>query len=188
MEGRAMWAILTGEFFWGIVVGLILSFIGGWAQAKITVTMQQKAARKTVVRFCIDTIKNIQGVIAEMDKTRDRARAIHHDFLTLIEVEIQIYGRNREHLIHLPDELRTSVREFMNDVAIKRAEVANKLSQFYQLTEQASQLQTQGLGPQAERVKTDALAPLGSAQAAADKLVTISKDGGPIVEKLALLK
>ena len=183
-----MWAILTGEFFWGIIIGLVLSFAGGWAQAKIAASIQEKAARSTVVRFCSDTIKNIQSIISEMDRTRDRARSIHHDFLNLIEIEIQIYGRNREHLIHLPDDLRGPVRDFMNDIAIKRAEVANKLNEFYQMNAQADQLQVQGHGPQSQRVRTDALTPLGVAQVAADKLVTVSKDGSPILTKLASLK
>ena len=37
-----MWEILKSEFFWGIVVGLLLSFIGAWAQAKITVSMNER--------------------------------------------------------------------------------------------------------------------------------------------------
>lgn len=183
-----MWEILTGEFFWGIVVGLVLSFLGGWAQAKITFTMQRRAAEENVRRFCIDTIKNIQGIVSEMDRTRDRARAIHHDFLNLIEIEVQIYGRNREHLIHLPEELRTSVRQFLNDIAVKRADVANNLNQFYQLTGHADQLEAQGAGPQSQRLKADALTPLGAAQAAADKLVVVSREGTSITEKLAALK
>ena len=183
-----MLGILTGEFFWGVVVGLILSFIGAWAQAKITVSMQQKSAEKTVIRFCLDTVENIQAIIAEMDKNRDRTKLIHHDFLTLIEIEVQIYGRNREHLIHLPDDVRTSMRDFMNNVAIKRAEVANNLSSFYQITEQANQMQVQGSGPEAERKRHEALTPLSAAQGAADRLAGISKDGDRIVDRLKTMK
>jgi hypothetical protein len=65
--------ILTGEFFWGIVVGLLLSFVGGWVLAKFTVSMTQANAKKVIIRFCIDTIRNIQNIIKEMDSTRERA-------------------------------------------------------------------------------------------------------------------
>lgn len=183
-----MWEILAGEFFWGIIAGLLLSFIGGWTQAKITMSMQRKAAKDTVTLFCMDTIKNIQSIIIQMDKTRDRTQGIHHDFLNLIDIEIQIYGRNREHIIHLPDDIRNSVREFMNDIAIKRADVVRSLDHFYQLTEKAKQMQIQGAGPQAERVNSEALVPLGIAQTAADKLVSIGKDGTPIIDKLSVLR
>lgn len=186
--GRKMQEILTGEFFWGVVIGLMLAFVSAWAQAEIASRKQAKTAKSTVARFCTDTIKNIQSVVSEMDRTRDRSRAIHHDFLMLIEVEVQIYGRNREHLIHLPDELRGQVREFMNDIAVKRAEVANKLTDFCQMNNQASQLQVQGAGSQASRLQSDSIVPLGEAQKAADKLVTISKDCSALVDKLAAIE
>lgn len=180
--------ILTGEFFWGVIIGLILAFVSAWAQAEIASRKQAKTAESTVARFCIDTIKNIQSVILEMDRTRDRAQAIHHEFLMLIEVEVQIYGRNREHLIHLPDDMRGPVRDFMNDIAVKRAEVADKLTQFNQIWNQANQLEVQGSGPQAGRTKSDALVPLGEAQKAADKLVSIAKDGSGLVDRLSSIK
>jgi hypothetical protein len=69
-----MQEILKSEFFWGVVVGLLLSFIGAWVQAKITVSMNETRMKKTVVNFCLDTIGNLENVIREMDKSRDRAR------------------------------------------------------------------------------------------------------------------
>jgi hypothetical protein len=77
-----MWAILTGEFFWGIVVGAVLSIAGAWFLAKFQEDRQRRHQKKVVIDFCIDTVRNLQGVIREMDKTRDRARAIHHTFST----------------------------------------------------------------------------------------------------------
>ena len=183
-----MMAILTGEFFWGVIVGLLLSFVAGWVLAKFTVSMTQANAKKVIIRFCIDTIKNIQNIIAEMDSTRDRAKAIHHDFLTLLDVEFNIYGRNREHLIHLPDEERNQVRKFMNEVAVKKAEVVNKLDQFYRLNALADQIQAEGRGPEAQRVRENAMVPLRDAQTAADKLVTLSTNATPLVDRLTNLK
>jgi hypothetical protein len=180
--------ILTGEFFWGIVVGLLLSFFGGWVLAKFTVSMTQANAKKLIIRFCIDTIRNIQNIIREMDSTRDRTKGIHHDFLSLLDVEITIYGRNREHLIHLPDDERNEVRKFMNDVAVKKAEVANQLDQFYRLNSLADQIQAEGRGLDSERVKETAMVPLRNAQTAADRLVTIGRDATPLVDRLSRLK
>lgn len=69
-----MWEILTGQFFWGIVVGLVLSFFGAYLLALFNELRQNRHREKLIQKFCIDTIKNLQNTILEMDKTRDRAR------------------------------------------------------------------------------------------------------------------
>src|SRR5690606_2149324 len=112
--------ILQGEFFWGVIIGLLLSLLSGYILAQFTVRTQQKTIKETILKFSLDINRNIQAIINETDTTRDRANAIHYDFLNLIDIEIQIYGRNREHIIHIPDEERTLVRKFMNDIAIKK--------------------------------------------------------------------
>mgnify|MGYP000284651252 CR=1 FL=1 len=182
-----MLAILQGEFFWGIIIGLILSVVGGWALAKFTVHMQTENAKKTVVYFCMDTIKNIQSIISDMDSTRDKAKAIHHDYLNLIDIEIQIYGRNREHLIHLSDDTRNLVRNYMNAIAIKKAEISKNLDLFYQINAMADRAQAEGRGPEAQRFRAEASVPLVAAQLAADKIVTASKDGNHIIQDLSRL-
>jgi hypothetical protein len=149
-----MWKILeSGEFFWGIVVGLLLSFIFAWAQAKITISMNEKTMKKTVINFCLDTIRNLENVIREMDESRDRAKAIFHDFLALIDVEVGIYGRNREHMIRLSETNRAEVRKFMNDCAVKKAEIAWRLDQFYRLDALAKEVQVAGRGPEAQHIQ-----------------------------------
>ena len=80
-----------------------------------------------------------------MGKTRDRSKAIYHDYLGLIDVEIGVYGRNREHLIHLPEQARTDVRAFMTDCAVKKTDIAAKLDAFYRLNELANQTQIEGI-------------------------------------------
>jgi hypothetical protein len=175
------------EFFWGIVVGLLLSFIGAWAQAKITVSMNEKKMKKTVINFCLDTIRNLQKIIKEMDESRDRTKVIFHDFLTLIEVEVTIYGRNREHMINLPETERNAVRQFMTDCAVKRAEIASKLDQFYRLDAQAKQVQAEGRGPEAQRIANQALAPLHESHQAADRLVDVANKAPGIVGQLEAL-
>ena len=113
--------VLKGEFFWGVIVGLLLSFFGAWLLAIISVRMIEKMQKKRLISFCIDTVKNINGIVTQIDESRDRSKAIYHDFLALIEVEVQIYGRNREHLILLPEMERNEMRKFMNIIGIKKA-------------------------------------------------------------------
>ena len=182
-----MMEILKGEFFWGIVVGLFLSLLGAYALAKFNVSLTQNHQKQVVVKFVIDTIKNLQNIINEMDSTRDRTKAIHHDFLALIDVEIGVYGRNREHLIHLPEPTRNEVRKFMNDCAVKKAEIVSKLGQFYQLDSLANQILAAGRGPEAQRKRIDSEAPLADAQKAADKLVTIANGVSGLLTDLSKL-
>jgi hypothetical protein len=63
----------------------------------------------------------------------------------------------------------------MNDVAVKKAEVAYQLDQFYRLNSLADQIQAEGRGLDSERVKETAMVPLRNAQTAADRFVTIAK-------------
>ncbi|MGH0000788.1 hypothetical protein ACQU0X_11985 [Pseudovibrio ascidiaceicola] len=183
-----MLAILQGEFFWGVIVGLFLSFNGGWVLAKLTVTMQQAQARKTIARFSADTIKNIQSIIKEMDLTRKRAKTIYHDYLALIEVEVEIYGRNREHHILLADEDRAAVRQFMSNVAIKRAEVADNLSRCYQQNNLIEQARLEGRVADEQCLLENANINLIAAQEAADRLADFGKDVSDLLARLDTYK
>lgn len=183
-----MLEVLAGQFFWGIVVGLILSFAGGWTLAKFTVLMTQAHQKKTVVLFCSDTIQNIRNIVLDFEQFRDRSQTIHPDFLALIDVEVGIYGRNREHLIHLPDDVRNDVRKFLNEVAIKRLEVANRLDQWGRTWRLADQIQAEGRAPEAQRERDRAVPLLQDAHKAADKLVTIANNAAPLLDRLSLLK
>jgi hypothetical protein len=182
-----MWSILTGEFFWGIVIGLILSFLGGWVLASFTVKLTQKNQKQVVRNFCIDIIQNLQNIVRDMDATTTRAQAIHHDFLALIDIEISIYGRNREHLIHLPEQVRNEVRKFMNECAIKKAEVASRLDQFYRLNSLADQIQAEGHAPDAERTREQAMNLLSEARRASDKLVAVANSASETLNQLRRL-
>lgn len=179
-----MWGIITGEFFWGIVVGLILSFLGGWVLAFFTIRLTQKNQREVVRNFSIDTIQNLQAIIRDMDATTTRAQAIHHDFLALIDIEISIYGRNREHLIHLPEGVRNDFRKFMNECAIRKAEIASQLDRFYQINSLADQIQAEGRAPEAERTRQQTFSYLEGARRASDKLVATANSASEILNKL----
>lgn len=166
-------SILTSDFFWGIVIGLLLSLIGSYALAKFNFSIMQKNQKKVIRLFCADVIQNIKNIVSEMDATRDRTKAIHHDFLSLLDVEIGVYGRNREHLIHLPPDERENVRKLINNIAIKKAEISQGLESFYEASRLADQVQAAGRGPEAGRIRSDANDHLQIAQTAADKLVQI---------------
>lgn len=95
---------------------------------------------------------------------------IHGDFLQLLDVEIAVFGRNREHLIQLPDALRNEVRKFVADVALKKAKVAESLDAFYREDQMKKNLQLQGNGAQAQLHMNASMEYLAAAHAAADKL------------------
>lgn len=179
-----MWEVLKGEFFWGLVVGLFLSFVAGWVLAHFTARLAQRQQKQVVKSFCIDLIQNLKDIIDELDQNRDRTRAIFHDILALIEAEVVVYGRNREHLIHLPPELRVRVRKFMNVCGLKRAETASKLDDFYQLERHSNDVAATGRAPEAQRLKEAASLELSEAHKAVDRLVAVSKDAGQLIADL----
>ena len=181
-----MWAILTGEFFLGIVVGLVLAFFSAWFLARYTVSLQKKQQKRLVLDFCADEIKSLQTLVKEMDDQRDRTKAIFHDYLALIDGEITIDGRNREHIVLIPQPTRDKVRSFFNNCAVKRADIANNLAEFYRLTNEANQ--AGAAGGNAGALHAQALAKLAEAQKAADRLVAISASGTDLIRELSGIK
>jgi hypothetical protein len=139
-------ALLYSEFFWGIVVGAILTAIGSILIVSLTERSQRKQRFELVRTFSLDTVQNISQIIRDLESLRVRTGALQLDFLALLEVEIGIFGRNREHIIALPSETRRKLREFMNNCAIKRAEIANLLGEFYRQTALADQLMHRAKG------------------------------------------
>jgi hypothetical protein len=70
--------------------------------------------RKQILKaFCADTVTNIRQIVGDMDNTRSKSNIIHNDYLVLLDVENNVFGRNREHLVTLPAELRDRVRKFV---------------------------------------------------------------------------
>jgi thiol:disulfide interchange protein len=66
----SMWdwivTVLTSEFFWGVVVGLVLAAIGAWLQAIFSAKQQQKAQKDLIRNFCINTVDNIKAIVNDM--------------------------------------------------------------------------------------------------------------------------
>src|SRR5215470_5669695 len=54
-------SLLMSEFFWGLIVGLLLSVIGAYCLAVFTTRQQRKAQKDLIKNFCIDTIDNIKA-------------------------------------------------------------------------------------------------------------------------------
>jgi hypothetical protein len=79
--------VLTSEFFWGIIVGLLVAFAGAYAQT-IFLVRQQRVERKELVKnFCADTIKNLREIADDMAEHRSKTNVIHPDYLASAETE-----------------------------------------------------------------------------------------------------
>lgn len=122
-------AVLTSEFVWGIIIGLLLAIV----VAIITDWLTSRQRRRTVAAFCQDLIGSICELIQNLEDNRVRNRAIDHEFLETITAEILVYGRNREHLVALNDEkLRRDVRDFFTRTAALLANIKWQLGRFYE--------------------------------------------------------
>jgi hypothetical protein len=174
--------VLKSEFFWGVVVGVVLTTIGAWGQAVFTVRQQRKAQKDLIRNFCIDTVNNIKAIVDDMADHRQKANIIHPDYLTLLDIEFNVFGRNREQIIHLPSPVRDNVRKFVNDCTIRRGEIGGYLAQFSSLLTLANQLQSQGQSSQTQRQQ--AQVPLNLAHQALGQLATRVKDSADLVNNL----
>ena len=177
-------SVLTSEFFWGVVVGVVLAAIGAWLQTVFTTRQYQKAQKDLIKNFCIDTVNNLKAIVNDMVDHRQRTQIIHGDYLSLLDIEFNVFGRNREQIIHLPNPVRNEVRKFVTDCATRRAEIGTNLAQFTDLWDLANQLQARGDGPQAQLVRNDANAPIAKANQALDQLVVHVKDSTKLVDSL----
>jgi hypothetical protein len=181
-----MWivTVLTSEFFWGVIVGLVLSVVGAYWLAVFAARQQQKAQRNLIKNYCIDTVNNLTAIVDDMVGFRQRTQAIHGDYLALLDTEFVVFGRNREHVIHLPNQVRDNVRKFMNDCAIRRAEIGTNLAQFNNLWAHADQLQARGDTEGEQQARQQSNVPLVRANQALDQLATRVKDGASLVRSL----
>jgi hypothetical protein len=175
-------AVLTSEFFWGVVVGVLLAAVGAWLQSVFTTRQQRKALKELIKNLCIDTVNNIKAIVDDMVDHRQKANLIHPDYLNLLDIEFNVFGRNREHIIHLPNPVRDNVRKFVNDCSIRRGEIGGYLAQFSNSVRLADQLQSQGQAYQTQRQQ--AQAQLAKANQALDQLATRVKDSADLVNNL----
>ena len=160
--------IIGSEFLWGTLLGLALTYIGG----ALTLRSQKLNQEKVVKSFCEDTITNVLEYVSHLDQFRDRSRTIHPDFIELIEIEIQAYGRNRDHLISVSDRrLRKRVRDFFTDTAVQLANIKKHLDNFYRLNNLADAEADQ---VKKEQLKQQANNALSEAHKACDRIVSVA--------------
>jgi len=123
-----------------------------------------------------------------MNATRSKAKIVHPDYLALLDVEIQVFGRNREQLIYLPQDVRDKVRNFITDCAIRRAEIGNHLTQFNNLWNLSTQSEVQGNTPQAINTRNAANTPLTEANKALDALVLRVRDSDGVIKDVVSVR
>ena len=170
------------------MVGAALTWIGSILIVRLTERSQRLQRFELVRAFSADTVSNITQIIRDLHSLRQRTNAIQIDVVLLLDVEIGVFSRNREHIIALPPGVRGRLREFVNSVAIQRAIVQNSLQEFYQQTQLAEQLKAAGNYAQHEKVKAAADLPLGNARRAADNLHSMVTDGNKLVADLGAVR
>ena len=90
-----------------------------------------------------------------------------------------------EQIGHLPNPVRDNVRKFVNDCAIRRAEIGNHLFQFNNSWTYANQLHTRGQMVEAQRVREEeAEMARHNADQALAQLVVWVKDSADLVNSL----
>jgi hypothetical protein len=182
---KTLVSILEGEFFWGIVIGTVLAVLGSLVTAWLHAQFKKSERVEIVHTFASDTVMNLLQIMRDLEDLRGRTNAIQHDFLALLDVELNVFGRNREYIIHLPPQTRERLRKFVNAVAIRRAEIGNWLTGFYQQMTLADQLTASGQSVQAQQVIAAASAnQLARATTAADRLYQLVPDGYHVLKLL----
>ena len=162
----------------------MLSLVGGWALAMFNLRSMRDFQRRNQREFCIELIENINKFAAELDDTRDRTRAIHHEFLNLIDVEIGIFGRNRENLLLLDRGARRAMQKFMSDIAIRRVNVTRNLEEFQRFYDLSRTARAGGEDETARMGEQQAAHYLNEAHSLADKLVATAKNGRDVIEAI----
>jgi hypothetical protein len=56
-----MWTVLTSEYVWGVITGVVLTAIGTWLQTIFTARQLRKAQKDLIKNLCIDTVYNLKG-------------------------------------------------------------------------------------------------------------------------------
>jgi len=117
--------ILKSEFVAGVLLGVFLTGFGHW----VSLCINRQNQKKVIIDFCLDTINNVSGYVKSLNEVLDISKNINMNDVDLIDIEIGVYGRNREHLIYITDEnYRKDIREFFSKVAIQTSKIRNNIS------------------------------------------------------------
>jgi hypothetical protein len=63
-----MWTVLTSEYVWGVITGVVLTAIGTWLQTILTAWQQRKAQKDLIKNLCIDTVNNLKAIVDDKDR------------------------------------------------------------------------------------------------------------------------
>ncbi|WP_153039657.1 hypothetical protein [Pseudovibrio sp. Ad37] len=162
-----------------------MSIFSAWLQSEMISRKAKKTQKSTIKKFSHDIIQNIRKTISEMDNVRDRAKAIQHDYLTLIETELQTFQRNREHLILLDDTMRIDVQDFISNITVKKSTVTTQLATFYDANKRLKVISKEQDADSFKELDEQALAALSEAQNAADRLVQLSDRAEGLTHRLS---
>ena len=137
-------SIFYSEFLWGVVVGALVSLIGAYYQISVQQKKLLAQQKKDVSALARDVVRNLMQVADEIAEARRRSNVIHHDLLYLVDVEIGVYGKNREHMIRLDDPLRSELRRYITQCALRKNDVTIRLSMFDDEIKRANSLRAAG--------------------------------------------
>lgn len=179
-----LFQVLTSEFSWGLLAGLVLSFIGAFAQTKMLRRAHISMQEEDIVNLASDLIKNIVQICDQLSEARRRSRAIHHELLNLLDVEIGIYGRTREQFIRLDPNVRSDVRKFFTNCALRKLEIVQNLAAFDDRMKMVQQFRLQGNDTEREQAEIAANVPLTEANKRVDELISLMRDGQSLVERM----
>jgi hypothetical protein len=179
-----IWAVLTGDLVWGIIVGLDLSALANCAMVEFEVQELRKQQQELITKFSIETVRNLMAIIQDLGQNREHLDIISHEFLALIDAEVAVFSRNREHVVHLQEDQREALRTFVNNVVIKRAETVGYLDIVDQRSALAHELKVYGQNLQAQAAQETRDAALAKAHATLDQLMVHADTGQDLVTLL----
>lgn len=120
--------LATSEFAWGTILGVFLSMLASWVNLKL----QRNHQQQSVAGFIGDLILSIEDYVEALIDHKERNNVIHREFLDLIDVEIAVWSRNREHMVALEKpEIRKATRQFFNSIATTVTHVKLNLECFH---------------------------------------------------------
>ena len=176
--------ILSSDYFWGTIVGLLLSFIGAYALGHIQSRQLRTEWTNNFITLSADIIRNIMSATDDLADARRRSSAIHRDLLALIDAEIAIFGRNREYSIRISPDLRGELRKYINQIAIIRTRILGNLNQWEILYNQAREIIPESIDTTATSTENGAQYYLNQANIATDDLISSARDGKDLIQRL----
>ncbi len=170
---------LKSEFLWGTVLGVLLAAL----TTTIGIFTQRRFNERIIKRLCKDLTNNILEIAEQLQDTRARSNFIDHEFIDLIEVEVAVFGRVREHISAVTDDsLRKDIRRFFTKTSVQYTRVRTHLRHFQEKYSQQNPLDS---GPEMELLVAQVEQHLRDAQMQCDALQEhVKSKGNELLRKL----